>query len=372
VVLFGGAPGIGKSTLLLQVGEKIAEQGKKVLYISGEESAHQIKMRAERLSVRSDNFFLLAETNVETIVRALEEEKPGLAVVDSIQTIYTPGLESLPGNVSQVRSCGAELTRAAKTSQIPVFFVGHMTKEGTIAGPRVLEHMVDCLILLEGDEQHLYRLLRSVKNRFGSTNEVGIFEMTDRGILEVKHPSEFLLSQRRDEASGTVVTVSLEGTRPLLVEVQALVATTSYGVPQRTATGIDHRRLSLLLAVLEKRAGLRFGTQDVFVNVAGGLRLTEPGVDMAVSMALVSSIRDTAVDGKTAFVGEVGLTGEIRGISHMAQRIAEAERMGFRTVYVPFRGMKNLKKYRDIHVTGVETVRELVQKVFPASGKKHS
>jgi len=360
VILIGGAPGIGKSTLLLQVGFELARQGKKVLYISGEESLSQIKMRADRLLISSENFALLSETNAESIITILREEKPDMAVIDSIQTVYSPELESLPGNVSQVRFCGYAMTAAAKEEGIPLFLVGHVTKEGSIAGPRVLEHLVDGLLLLEGDEQHLYRLLRAAKNRFGSTNEVGLFEMTDKGIIEVKNPSEYLLSQRRDKTSGTVVTVSMEGTRPILVEVQALVAPTSYGVPQRTATGVDPRRLSILLAVLEKRIGLRFGTQDVFVNAAGGLRLTEPGVDLAVAVAMVSSLKEKPVDGKTAVVGEVGLAGEVRGISQLSKRISEAERLGFHRIILPRINLKGLHKKVGIELMGVETVREAV------------
>ncbi len=368
VLLVGGAPGMGKSTLLLQVGAALASQGKRILYVSGEESLHQIKIRADRLSIDSERLALLSETNVEYIKAVLHEEKPDLAVVDSIQTLYSPDLESLPGNVSQVRYCGHGLTTVAKEGQTPLFLVGHMTKEGTIAGPRVLEHLVDGLLLLEGDDQHLYRLLRSVKNRFGSTNEVGIFEMTDRGVEEVKNPSEYLLSQSRAEVSGTVVTVSLQGSRPLLVEVQALVTSTSYGIPQRTATGIDHRRLSILVAVLEKRLGLRFGTQDVFVNAAGGLYLKEPGVDLAVALAMVSSIRDKPLDHRAVVMGEVGLAGEVRGVSHTERRVSEAERLGFQRMILPKSNLKGIQKKTKIELVGVETVGEAVQKFMRSKG----
>ena len=360
-VLVGGAPGIGKSTLLLQVGATLAEQGKKILYASGEESLGQIKMRADRLSIRSENFHLLSETNVESIASLLQEDKIAMAVVDSIQTVYTPDLESLPGNVSQVRYCGHALTKVAKEKHVPLFLIGHVTKEGSIAGPRVLEHLVDGLLLMEGDEQHLYRLLRAVKNRFGSTNEVGIFEMTDRGVLEIKNPSETLISQRRDDMSGTVVTVSLEGTRPLLVEIQALVTPTSYGVPQRTTTGIEHRRLAILLAVLEKRLGLKLGTQDVFVNVAGGLRLTEPGVDLAVAAAMVSSQKEKPIAGKIAVVGEVGLTGEVRGVAQMEKRVSETERLGFQQLVLPETNLRGIRRKTRIELVGVETVGEVVK-----------
>ncbi len=363
VFLIGGAPGMGKSTLLLQVGAALAERGKKVLYVSGEESASQIKIRADRLDIRSDNLMLLIETDVETIKDTLHNEKPDLAIVDSVQTLSHPNLESLPGNVSQVKQCGHALTAAAKEMHIPLMLVGHMTKDGSIAGPRVLEHLVDGLLLLEGDEQHLYRMLRSVKNRFGSTNEVGIFEMTDRGIIEVKNPSEYLLSQRQADASGTAVTVSLQGSRPLLIEVQALISPTSYGMPQRTATGLDHRRLSLLLAVLEKRLGLRFGTQDVFVNAAGGLTLKEPGVDLALVMAMVSSLKEKSLNGRIAFVGEVGLTGEVRGVSHMEKRVSEAHRLGFDRIVVPKSNVKGLRT-SGIECIGVDTVGQAVTRIF--------
>jgi DNA repair protein RadA/Sms len=368
VILVGGAPGIGKSTLLLQVCSLIAGQGKNVLYISGEESLQQIKIRSDRLSIHSDRLRLLAETDLESIASVFRKEKPDFCVVDSIQTVYASEMESLPGNVSQVRICGYTLSVVAKEEQIPVFLVGHVTKEGSIAGPRVLEHLVDGLLILEGDEQHSYRLLRAVKNRFGSTNEVGLFEMTDKGLIEVEQPSEYLLSQRHGDASGSVVTVSLEGTRPLLVEVQALVSPTSYGVPQRTSTGIEHRRLALLLAVLEKRVGLKFGTQDVFLNAAGGLRLTEPAVDLAVTVAVASSLRDRPVDPQTAMVGEVGLSGEVRGVSQIERRIAEVERLGFKRFVLPNIGLKALQNKTKLELVGVHTVREAVQKLIRTDG----
>jgi len=364
VVLIGGAPGIGKSTLLLQVCGTLAKGGVKILYVSGEESLHQIKMRAQRIGVESGNIFLSNENNAGTIAELIRREKPGLAVVDSIQTVYLPDMESLPGNVSQVRYCAHELTSAAKQEDIPLFLVGHVTKEGNLAGPRVLEHLVDCLLLFEGDQQHLYRLLRAVKNRFGSTQEVGIFEMTDRGMTEVLNPSGYLLSQHRDGTSGSVVTVSLEGTRPLLVEVQALVTQTVYGMPQRTATGLDQRRMSVLLAVLEKRLGLRFGSQDVFLNAAGGLDLSEPGVDLAVVCAMVSSLKDRPVPPGTVVAGEVGLAGEVRGISHMDMRIAEAGRLGFRQMVVPRANLKGLKKHQDIRLLDADSIADAVSHLF--------
>jgi DNA repair protein RadA/Sms len=368
IILVGGAPGIGKSTLLLQVCSKIANQGKKVLYISGEESLQQIKLRADRLSIRSDNLKLLSETDLESIASVFRIDKPDFCVVDSIQTVHHSQLESLPGNVSQVRTCGYTLSVVAKEEQIPVFLVGHVTKEGSIAGPRVLEHLVDGLLLMEGDEQHAYRLLRAVKNRFGSTNEIGLFEMTDKGIMEVAHPSEYLLSYRHDGTSGSVVTVSLEGTRPLLVEVQALVASTSYGIPQRITTGIEHRRLAILLAVLEKRVGLKFGTQDVFVNAAGGLHIREPAVDLAVSIAVASSLKDRPIDPKVTVVGEVGLSGEVRGVSQIERRIVEVERLGFKKLILPNIGLSDLQKKTKLQLMGVQCIREAVQKLTNKNG----
>ncbi len=368
VFLVGGAPGIGKSTLLLQAGEALARQGRTVLYISGEESLSQIKMRADRLGLSSDNFLLLAETDVEAILNCLKETKPQVAVVDSVQTIFSPLLESLPGNVSQVRQSGHSLTLAAKESSIAMFLVGHLTKDGNIAGPRVLEHLVDGLLMLEGDDQHLYRLLRAVKNRFGSTNEVGIFEMSDRGIIEVSNPSRYLIGENREGVSGTAITVSLEGSRPLLIEVQALVSSTSYGMPQRTATGIPQRRLAILLAVLEKRLGFKFGTQDVFVNTAGGLQLNEPASDLAVAAALVSSLKDRPLPASMALFGEIGLTGEVRGVSHVHSRVKEASRLGFNTLVLPSANSGSVTPPKDVKITGVRTVGEVVQSLFPSSG----
>ncbi|OFY66343.1 MAG: DNA repair protein RadA [Bacteroidetes bacterium RBG_13_42_15] len=363
-VLIAGAPGIGKSTLLLQIGALLASRGKNILYISGEESLEQIRLRADRLHIESDRFKLFIDNDLSAILTLMRSEKPDLAIVDSIQTIYNSDMESLPGNVSQVRSCGYDLTINAKESGIPLFMVGHVTKEGNIAGPRVLEHLVDGLFLFEGDDQHVYRLLRSVKNRFGSTNEVGIFEMTDEGIQEVKNPSENLISDRPERTPGTVVTVSLEGTRPLMVEVQALVSSTSYGIPQRIATGIDHRRVAILLAVLEKKVGLKFGSQDVFVSTAGGLKLAEPAVDLAVTIALVSSYHDKPVRENTAVLGEIGLTGEIRGIAQVIRRIGEAERIGFSQIILPKPNLKGLKHTSGIKLIGVQTLNEAIDSLF--------
>lgn len=364
VILIGGAPGMGKSTLLLQTLGALASMKKKVLYVSGEESLQQIKLRADRLEICEENFYLATENNVTSIASILETQKPDLAVIDSIQTVYSEDMESIPGNISQVRYCGQYLTLTAKKLSIPVFFVGHVTKEGNLAGPRVLEHLVDCLLILEGDGQHQYRILRTIKNRFGSTNEFGLFEMTGQGMLEVENPSAYLISQKRDDASGTVVTITLEGTRPLLIEVQSLVTSTSYGMPQRTTTGFDHRRLTMLIAVLEKKIGLRFGNQDVFVNIAGGMRIQDPAADLAVAAALVSSLRNQPVPSDIAIVGEVGLTGEVRGISQIDKRVSEAARLGFKHLFVPktvgFEKVPN----NDFHITGVQTLEQMLEEIF--------
>jgi DNA repair protein RadA/Sms len=364
VFLIGGVPGMGKSTLLLQVASVLADAGRRVLYISGEESLGQIRMRADRLGVKAPSLRLLAETDVDSIAALLERDKPDLAIVDSIQTVVSGQFDGLPGNIGQVRYSGQALTAAAKRNGVPVFLVGHVTKDGTLAGPRVLEHLVDGLLMLEGDGQHLYRLLRAVKNRFGSTNEVGLFEMTDAGMMEIRNPSEHLLAERNAGASGTVITVSLEGSRPLLVEVQALVTPTSYGIPQRTATGIDSRRLAIILAVLEKRIGLKFGTLDVFVNAAGGFRLFEPAADLAVAAAVVSSLRDKPLSPKTVMVGEIGLTGEVRGVPQIETRIQEAVRLGFDRVLVPESNLKSLRRKTELRPIGIASVRDAVRMVF--------
>lgn len=364
VVLIGGPPGMGKSTLMLQTCSRLAECGKNILYISGEESLQQIKLRADRIGIQSERFFLVSENDVASIMAMLELHRPHMAVIDSIQTVYSEDMESIPGNISQVRYCGHQLTSAAKKLSIPTFLVGHVTKEGSLAGPRVLEHLVDCLLVLEGDGQHQYRLLRTIKNRFGSTNEVGLFEMTGQGIVEVENPSAYLISQKRGDVSGTIVTVTLEGTRPLLIEVQALVTATSYGMPQRTTTGFDHRRLTMLIAVLEKKLGMRFGNQDVFVNIAGGIRLQDPAVDLAVAAALVSSLRDCPVSSQTVIVGEVGLTGEIRGVTQIEKRISEAGRLGFTHIFVPTQGQFHSASKESIQITGLPNLEKMLEDVF--------
>jgi DNA repair protein RadA/Sms len=334
LVLVGGDPGIGKSTLMMQMASALPN--KIVLYITGEESVHQIKLRAERLDVQpSRNVLLLAETNLDTLDSLLENADPDLVIVDSIQTMYHPLFESAPGTVSQVREATAFFARHAKARNIPMFLVGHVTKEGVIAGPKVIEHMVDTVLQFEGERQYAYRILRAMKNRFGSTNEIGIFEMHDSGLREVTNPSQVFLAERKYGTSGSTVVAAIEGTRPLLVEVQALVAPTSYGVPQRTATGFDTRRLQMLLAVLEKRGGFHIGQFDVFVNVAGGIRIDEPAADLGMAVAIVSSLKDVPVDSQAVVIGEVGLGGEIRTIHQVEKRIAEAAKLGFTRIMIP-------------------------------------
>jgi DNA repair protein RadA/Sms len=335
LVLIGGAPGIGKSTLLLQASAALAVAGGPVLYVSGEESAQQIKLRAERIGLTGDGLYVLTETNVEVIIGHIEQLHPRLVVIDSIQTVYLDELESTAGSVSQVRESAARLMQAVKGHNIPVFLIGHVTKAGAIAGPRVLEHIVDTVLYLEGDRFHAYRLLRCVKNRFGASNEVGVFEMRDVGMVEVTNPSEVFLAERLLNAAGSAIAVTLEGTRPLLVEIQALSSTTSFGNPRRTANGIDFNRLLLLVAVLSKRVGVRLSDQDVFVNVVGGLRVGEPAADLAVACAIASSFRDIPVAGDLAIVGEVGLSGELRAVSQLETRLKEVTKLGFKRCLVP-------------------------------------
>ena len=335
IVLLGGDPGIGKSTLLLQVAGEMAASLGRVLYVSGEESARQIKMRAERLGIRADDLYLVTETNLESILAHVEAVQPRLLVIDSIQTTYTDALESSAGSVSQVRECANRLQSLAKGSGIGVFLVGHVTKEGAIAGPRVLEHIVDAVLYLEGDAYQAFRVLRGVKNRFGATSEVGVFEMRDTGMVEVPNPSEAFLAERMVNAPGSTIAVTLEGTRPLLVEVQALTSPTPYGNPRRTANGVDFNRLLLIAAVLSKRAGFRLAEQDVFVNVVGGLRIEEPAADLAIAVAIASSMRDLPIPADLAIVGEVGLSGELRAVSQLPSRLKEAAQLGFKRCLVP-------------------------------------
>jgi DNA repair protein RadA/Sms len=361
VVLISGDPGIGKSTLLLQVSSLLVKQGGPVLYVSGEESAQQIKMRADRLGISDDQLYVLSEINLEQIVSHIEQLNPHLAVVDSIQSVYTEELTSAAGGVSQVKGCAATLLQLAKASGVPIFIVGHVTKAGAIAGPRVLEHIVDTVLYLEGDRFHAYRLLRSVKNRFGSTNEVGVFEMASQGLIEVTNPSEAFLAERLPTAAGSAIAVTMEGTRPLLVEIQALASTTSFGLPRRTANGVDFNRLLLLVAVLSKRVGLRLSDQDVFVNVVGGLRVNEPAADLAVAVAIASSFRDVPVAADLAVVGEIGLSGELRAVSQLSRRLSEAAKLGFRRCLLP-KGTRRKKDLpSEIEVIGVRSVAEALE-----------
>ena len=360
LVLVGGDPGIGKSTLLLQVCQRLSDMGKKVLYISGEESLRQIKLRANRMGDFKDSLSLLCETNLDIIRRVIEQHKPEMAVVDSIQTMYSEEVASAPGSVSQVRESTNILMQLAKGLNISIFIVGHVTKEGTVAGPRVLEHMVDTVLYFEGDRHASYRILRGVKNRFGSTNEIGVFEMQKSGLVEVENPSEFMLSGKPEHASGSVVACAMEGTRPMLMEIQALVCRSNFGMPRRTAAGLDYNRVNLLMAVLEKRAGVRLSDCDAYVNIAGGMKMNEPSLDLGIVMALVSSYRDKAVDEETIVFGEVGLSGEVRGVSMTKQRILEAKKLGFRKCILPKTSMDGIENVKGISLLGVAGVREAI------------
>lgn len=362
IVLVGGDPGVGKSTLMAQMTAGLTQMS--TLYITGEESLRQVKLRAQRLGVAPAGLRLMAETNLDLITGAVEAERPGVVIIDSIQTVYHPSIESAPGSVSQVRESTAKLMRLAKESGTAIFVVGHVTKEGAIAGPKVLEHMVDTVLQFEGERTHLYRILRAAKNRYGSTNEIGVFEMGEKGLIEVPNPSALFLSERSFGASGSTVAATMEGTRPILVEAQALVTRSSYGVPQRTATGFDYKRLQMLLAVLEKRMGLKLGDQDVFVNIAGGVRVDDPGVDLAVAAAIASSFRDIPVDSSTVLVGEIGLGGEIRGVAHVPLRVAEAAKLGFESVVIPEINARKLADRDKPNLTAARTVVEGVGEVI--------
>ena len=358
-VLVGGDPGIGKSTLLLQMAAMLVAQGRRVLYVSGEESPQQIKMRAQRLGISGDNLYLLSEINLDQILGHIERLKPQLTIVDSIQSVYSERLTSAAGSVTQVRECASDLLRQAKAENSPVFLVGHVTKAGAIAGPRVLEHIVDTVLYLEGERFHTYRLLRSVKNRFGSTNEVGVFEMVDTGLREVSNPSEVFLAERLPNTSGSAIAVTLEGTRPILVEIQALTTTTSFGQPRRTVNGVDFNRLLLLAAVLTKRVGVSLSDQDIFVNVVGGLRINEPAVDLAVAVAIGSSYHNRPVPADLAIVGEVGLSGELRSVGQVARRLNEASRLGFTRCLLPKSVVrKGLVAPEGLEISGVRTLRQ--------------
>ena len=363
LILLGGDPGIGKSTLMMQAALRLTAQT--ILYVSGEESVRQVKLRADRLKGgHAKHILLLAETNLDLILDVIERGTPDIVVVDSIQTMYRPGLESAPGSVSQVRESTALLLRAAKTKNIPVFIIGHVTKEGVIAGPRVIEHMVDTVLQFEGEAHYSYRILRALKNRFGSTNEIGIFEMREEGLREVKNPSEVFLSERHYGISGSTVVASIEGSRPILVEVQALVTATNYGLPQRNSTGFDFRRLALLLAVLEKRMGMNLGQQDVFVNIAGGLKIDEPAVDLGIAVSIASSLRDVPVDSSSIAIGEIGLGGEIRTISQVERRVQEAAKLGFKKIVVPQNNLKGLKTNGEIEVIGVDRIEKAIKELI--------
>lgn len=363
LVLFGGEPGIGKSTLMLQLA--VSMKGMKVLYVSGEESEQQIRMRAERIGMHNPNCFILTETGTQNIFKQIEILEPQLLIIDSIQTLYSAFIESAPGSVSQIRQCAAEIMRFAKESNTPVFLIGHITKDGTLAGPKVLEHMVDTVLQFEGDRNHVYRLLRSTKNRFGSTNELGIYEMQGSGLREVSNPSEILITSREEPVSGITIAATMEGMRPMLIETQALVSTAAYGTPQRSSTGFDLRRLSMLLAVLEKRCGFRLAAKDVFLNLAGGIRVEDPAIDLAVVCAILSSSEDIPVSPKCCFAAEVGLSGEIRPVNRVDQRISEAEKLGFEQIFISKYNKKglDLKQY-GIKVTMVSKIEEVFGLLF--------
>jgi len=363
IVLIAGEPGIGKSTLFLQIGLKLSN--KVVLYISGEESEQQIKMRADRLNTSNENFYLLTETSTQIIFQEIKKLKPDLVIIDSIQTLQTPYIDSSPGSISQIRECASEFQRFAKETNTPVFLIGHITKEGAIAGPKILEHMVDTVLQFEGDRHYAYRILRTLKNRYGSTSELGIYEMSDTGMRAVTNPSEILITQKEDQLSGIAIAATIEGIRPLLIEIQALVTQSVYGIPQRTVSGFDLRRLQLLLAVLEKRGGFHFGVKDVFINIAGGLKIEDPSIDLAVLCALLSSFEDTPLHQHICFAGEVGLSGEIRAVNRIDQRIAEAEKLGFEKIIVSKYNQKGLAKQKfNIEIVTMGHVEELYRYLF--------
>lgn len=363
IVLIAGEPGIGKSTLFLQVGLQLKDIV--TLYISGEESDQQIKMRADRLGHSNENFYLLTETDTQTIFKEIKKLKPQLVIVDSIQTLQSPFIESSAGSISQIRECAAELQRYAKESNTPVFLIGHITKEGSIAGPKILEHMVDTVLQFEGDRHYAYRILRTLKNRFGSTSELGIYEMNNQGMRPVNNPSEILLTQKDDSLSGIAIAATIEGIRPLLIECQALVTQSVYGTPQRTVSGFDSRRLQLLLAVLEKRGGFHFGVKDVFINIAGGIKVEDPSIDLAIVCALLSSYEDVVLPQKICFAGEVGLSGEVRAVNRIEQRIAEAEKMGFEKIIVSRYNSRALQQAKyNIEVVALGKVEEVYKYLF--------
>jgi DNA repair protein RadA/Sms len=361
VILLGGDPGIGKSTIAMQAGASIKE---KVLYVTGEESEKQIKLRSIRLKVKSDSFYIQAETELSNILDAIKDISPSVVIIDSIQTTYRGELENSPGTITQIRECTALLMEEAKKNHYSVIIIGHVTKEGMIAGPKILEHMVDTVLQFEGETNHSFRILRAQKNRFGSTNEIGVFEMCEDGLREVTNPSELFLSEREKQTPGSVVTSSIEGSRPILLEVQALVTPSSFGYPQRVSNGFDQKRLSILLAVLEKRANVRVSVNNVFVNIAGGIRVIEPAVDLAVCVSIASSLVDKVVENQTIIIGEVGLGGEIRSVGHIEKRITEAKKLGFKTAVVPIGNLKSLKQSNSIRIISVENVKDALEKLL--------
>ncbi len=363
LVLVGGDPGIGKSTLLLQVAKATSNNGLRVLYVSGEESLKQTKLRADRLNVVSENVYVVSENNLDYVVKYVDEYKPDLLIVDSIQTVYNPSVSSSPGSVSQVREATATLMKISKVDSVATFIVGHVTKSGAIAGPKILEHMVDTVLYFEGEKNNIFRMLRSVKNRFGSTNEIGIFEMTYKGLTEVSNPSEIFLSNKPESAPGSVVVAGMEGTRPVMVEIQALVSNSSFGTPRRMAVGVDHNKIIMMMAILEKRIGIQIQGCDAYLNVVGGMQLSEPAIDLAVVAAVVSSFRDKVVGDGIVIFGEVGLTGEVRAVSHVEQRINEAIKLGFKKCIVPKGNTENLN-IQGIKIVAVENVEEMMQNIF--------
>jgi DNA repair protein RadA/Sms len=362
LTLLGGEPGIGKSTLLLQLVQKITNR--KTLYISGEESLGQIKLRAKRVGVKNADCYLLSETNLDNIIHVVDQLKPELIIIDSIQTLNDPSLDSTSGSVTQIRECAAKMNLVAKNNTIPVFLIGHITKEGYIAGPKILEHMVDTVLYFEGDRNHDYRILRTIKNRFGSVSDIGIYEMNEKGLQEIKNPSEVLLSQRDTDISGIAISATIEGLRPMLIEIQALVSPTHYGVSQRTTTGFDSRRLSMLLAVLEKRCGLKMSANDVFLNIAGGIRVEDPSIDLGAVVALSSSCYDAPIKNTICFAGEVGLSGEIRPARQIDKRITEAEKLGFEQIYVSKYNKNVFHTNKNIQVIAIDTVQKLIKTIF--------
>jgi DNA repair protein RadA/Sms len=362
--LIGGDPGIGKSTLLLQVADKLSATGSLVLYVSGEESERQIKLRGERLAVEAKNVFILPETNLENIINEIERLKPGAIIVDSIQTVFSSAIESAPGSVSQVREVAHQFLLLAKNRGIPIFLIGHITKEGSIAGPKILEHIVDTVLYFEGERHHNHRIVRAVKNRFGAANEVGVFEMTGAGLMPVANPSQMFLQERPQNVAGSIVTACMEGTRPLLVEIQALVSGSKYGAGRRMTQGLDQNRVALLIAMLEKRASLQLTSDDVFVNIAGGLEVDEPAVDLGVVTAIVSSFKNVSVDPHTAVFGEVGLTGEVRGAMQASVRAREAQALGFKKIVMPASNVPGLERLLGVRIVGVKSVDDALDELF--------